>query len=181
MSVHYITQKTLNTNKCTKRFFLSIVTHSYMFRPCWVIFREKPFVVVTLCCTIQFSENVLLTVHCAVYGGVNSFVVGPTKIDEKKLFVHLLVFKVFCSKYVLHKCIHGSPADCSRNPWDPEHASGITAPDVLVSWYVTCAWYTVVLTLLSDWKRVGLPGCSVDRVGFRCHPPSQCLQGFKAP
>jgi hypothetical protein len=36
-----------------------------MFRPCWVIFREKLSVVVTLGCTIQLSENVLLTVHCA--------------------------------------------------------------------------------------------------------------------
>jgi hypothetical protein len=43
-----------------------------MFRPCWVIFREKLSVVFTLDCTIQFSENVLLTVHCAAYGGVNS-------------------------------------------------------------------------------------------------------------
>jgi hypothetical protein len=42
-----------------------------MFRPCWVIFREKLYVVVTLCCTIHLSENVLLTVHCATYGGVN--------------------------------------------------------------------------------------------------------------
>jgi hypothetical protein len=43
-----------------------------MFRPCWVIFREKLSVVVTLGCTIQLSEDVLLTVHWAVYGGVNS-------------------------------------------------------------------------------------------------------------
>jgi hypothetical protein len=43
-----------------------------MFRPCWVIFREILSVVVTLGCTIQLSENVLLTVHCAAYGGVNS-------------------------------------------------------------------------------------------------------------
>jgi hypothetical protein len=43
-----------------------------MFRPCWVIFREKFSVVVILGCTIQLSENVLLTVQCAVYGGVNS-------------------------------------------------------------------------------------------------------------
>jgi hypothetical protein len=43
-----------------------------MFRPSWVIFREKLSVVVTLGCTIQLSENVQLTVHCAVYGGVNS-------------------------------------------------------------------------------------------------------------
>jgi hypothetical protein len=68
MSVHYIIQKTLNTNKCTKSLFSSIISHSYMFRPCWVIFREKPSVVVTLC----------------------------TQCDENKLFVHLLVFKVFC-------------------------------------------------------------------------------------
>jgi hypothetical protein len=33
--------KTLITNKCTKRVLLSIVTHSYMCRPCWVIFREN--------------------------------------------------------------------------------------------------------------------------------------------
>jgi hypothetical protein len=33
--------KTLITNKCTKRVLASIVTHSYMFRPCWVIFREN--------------------------------------------------------------------------------------------------------------------------------------------
>jgi hypothetical protein len=59
MSMHYIIQKTLNTNKCTKSFFSPIITHSYMFPACWVIFREKPSVVVTLCCTIQFSENVL--------------------------------------------------------------------------------------------------------------------------
>jgi hypothetical protein len=76
MFVHYIIQKTLNTNKCTKSLFSSIITHSYMFRPCCVIFREKPSVVVTLCCSIQFSKNVLLTVHCAIYGGVNSFVVS---------------------------------------------------------------------------------------------------------
>jgi hypothetical protein len=36
-----------------------------MFRPCWVIFREKLSVVVTLGCTIQLSDNVLLTVYCA--------------------------------------------------------------------------------------------------------------------
>jgi hypothetical protein len=41
-----IVQKTLNTNKCTKSLFSSIITHSYMFRPCWVIFRKKPSVAV---------------------------------------------------------------------------------------------------------------------------------------
>jgi hypothetical protein len=33
--------KTLITSKCTKRVLSPIVTHSYMFRPCWVIFREN--------------------------------------------------------------------------------------------------------------------------------------------
>jgi hypothetical protein len=45
-----------------------------MFRPCWFIFREKLSVLVTLGCTIQLSENVLLTVHCAGYGGLNCIV-----------------------------------------------------------------------------------------------------------
>jgi hypothetical protein len=40
--------KTLITNKCTKRVLSSILTHFYMFRPCWVIFRENFFVIVTL-------------------------------------------------------------------------------------------------------------------------------------
>jgi hypothetical protein len=40
--------KTLITNKCTKRVLSSIVTHSYMFRRCWVIFRENFLVIVTL-------------------------------------------------------------------------------------------------------------------------------------
>jgi hypothetical protein len=39
--------KTLITNKCTKGVLSSVLTHSYMFRPCWVIFRENSFVVVT--------------------------------------------------------------------------------------------------------------------------------------
>jgi hypothetical protein len=33
--------KTLIINKRTKRVLSSIVTHSYMFRSCWVIFREN--------------------------------------------------------------------------------------------------------------------------------------------
>jgi hypothetical protein len=33
--------ETLITNKCTKRVLSSTVTHSYKFRPCWVIFREN--------------------------------------------------------------------------------------------------------------------------------------------
>jgi hypothetical protein len=41
-----------------------------MFRHFWIIFREKLSAVVTLGCTIQLSENVLLTVYCAAFGGV---------------------------------------------------------------------------------------------------------------
>jgi hypothetical protein len=40
--------KTLITNKCTMRVLSSVVTHSYMFRPCWVIFRENFSVIFTL-------------------------------------------------------------------------------------------------------------------------------------
>jgi hypothetical protein len=70
MSVHYIIQKNFKHQRMHEEFFSSIITHSYMFRPCWVIFREKLSVVVTLGCTIQLTENVLLTVHCAVHVGV---------------------------------------------------------------------------------------------------------------
>jgi hypothetical protein len=45
-ALHYT--KTLITNKYTKSVLPSLVTHSYMFRPCWVIFSEKFFVIVTL-------------------------------------------------------------------------------------------------------------------------------------
>jgi hypothetical protein len=43
-----------------------------MFRPCWVIFRENFFVIITLRLHLAVSENVLLTVYCVVFGGVNS-------------------------------------------------------------------------------------------------------------
>jgi hypothetical protein len=39
----WVYTKTLITNKCTKRVLSSVVTHSYMFRPCWVVFRENFF------------------------------------------------------------------------------------------------------------------------------------------
>jgi hypothetical protein len=55
-----------------------------MFRPYWVIFSEKLSAVVTLGCTIQLSENVLLTVHCAVYGGVNSYKPRPQRVHASK-------------------------------------------------------------------------------------------------
>jgi hypothetical protein len=42
MSVRYIIQNT-NHQQMHKESFIIIVTHSYMFRPCWVIFRENFF------------------------------------------------------------------------------------------------------------------------------------------
>jgi hypothetical protein len=63
--------KTLITNKCTKRVLSSIVTHSYMFRPCWVIFRENFFVIVTL--RLHFVVELECAIDCVLRtGGVNS-------------------------------------------------------------------------------------------------------------
>jgi hypothetical protein len=56
--------KTLITNKCTKRVLSSIVTHSYMFLPCWVIFRECIFVIVTL--RLHFIVEWECAVDCAL-------------------------------------------------------------------------------------------------------------------
>jgi hypothetical protein len=56
--------KSLFTNKCTKRVLSSIVTHSYIFRPCWVIFRENFFVVVTL--RLHFIFEWERTVNCVL-------------------------------------------------------------------------------------------------------------------
>jgi hypothetical protein len=56
--------KTLITNKCTKRVVSSIVTHSYMFRPCWVIFRENFFVIVTL--RLHFTVEWGCAVDCVL-------------------------------------------------------------------------------------------------------------------
>jgi glycerol-3-phosphate acyltransferase PlsY len=58
-----------------------------MFRPCWVIFREKPSVAVTLGCTIQLSENVLLTVCSAQLCVI---------IDEKSSLCIRWCLKFFC-------------------------------------------------------------------------------------
>jgi hypothetical protein len=43
--------------------FSSIATHSYMFRPCWVIFREKLSVVVTL--RLHYTVERECAVDCA--------------------------------------------------------------------------------------------------------------------
>jgi hypothetical protein len=56
--------KTLITNKCTKRVLSSIVTHSYMFRPCWVIFMEKFFVIFTV--RLHFVVELECAVDCVL-------------------------------------------------------------------------------------------------------------------
>jgi hypothetical protein len=48
-----------------------------MFRPCWVIFREN--FSLHWSCTLQLSENVLLTVYCVGFGGVSSPRAGPDR------------------------------------------------------------------------------------------------------
>jgi hypothetical protein len=62
----YCDAKPLITNKCTKRVSSSIVTHSYMFRPCWVIFRENFFVIVTprLHFTVEWECAVDCVLRC---------------------------------------------------------------------------------------------------------------------
>jgi hypothetical protein len=70
--------KTLITNKCTHRVLSSIVTHSYMFRPSWVIFRENLFVIVTL--RLHFIVEWECAVDCVLCtGGVNSLRSGPAR------------------------------------------------------------------------------------------------------
>jgi hypothetical protein len=76
--------KTLITNKCTKRVLSSIVTHCYMFRPCWVIFRENTLLPLHWGCTLQLSENVLLAVWCVVFRGVNSPRSRPAGPDRRE-------------------------------------------------------------------------------------------------
>jgi hypothetical protein len=73
--------KTLIINKCTKRVLSSIVTHSYMFRPGWVIFRENLFVIVTL--RLHFIVEWECAVDCVLCtGGVNSLRSGPAGRDH---------------------------------------------------------------------------------------------------
>jgi hypothetical protein len=81
-----------------------------MLRPCWVIFREKPSVVVTLGCTIQLSENALRRARRSARSTAHSLSkhVGVCYNWRKKLFVHSLVFKVFLYNIAYghgtHKC-----------------------------------------------------------------------------
>jgi hypothetical protein len=60
--------ETLITNKCTKRVLSSIVTHSYMFRPCWVIFRENFWLSLLVTHSYMFW-------HCWVIFRENFFVI----------------------------------------------------------------------------------------------------------
>jgi hypothetical protein len=57
-----------------------------MFRPCWVIFRENFSLQLHWGCTLQLSENVLLTVYCVVFGGVNSPRSGVTQCNGNEKF-----------------------------------------------------------------------------------------------
>jgi hypothetical protein len=65
--------KTLITNKGRKGGLSSIVTHSYMFRPCWVIFRENFFVIVTL------RLRYIVERECAVPAGP-----GPQRVHASE-------------------------------------------------------------------------------------------------
>jgi hypothetical protein len=72
--------KTLITNKCTKRILSPIVTHSYVFRPCWFIFRENFFVIVTL--RLHFIVECECAVDCVLCtGGVISAVPACTAVQ----------------------------------------------------------------------------------------------------
>jgi hypothetical protein len=74
--------KTLITNKCTKLVLSSIVAHSYMFRPCWVIFRENFFVIVTL--RVHFMVEWECAVDCVLCtGGVNSLRSGSARRNRR--------------------------------------------------------------------------------------------------
>jgi hypothetical protein len=75
--------KTLNTNKCTERVLSSIVTHSYMFWPCRVIFRENFFVIITL--RLHFTVEWECAVDCVLCtGGVNSLRSRPAGPDHRE-------------------------------------------------------------------------------------------------
>jgi hypothetical protein len=79
--------KTLITKKCTKRVLSSIATHSYMFRPCWVIFREKLFVTITL--GLHFTVEWECAVDCVLCtGGVNCLQSGPRPGKPEPQRVH---------------------------------------------------------------------------------------------
>jgi hypothetical protein len=83
----YDSTKTLITNKCTKRVLSSIVTHFYMFRPCWVIFREKFFVIVTL--RLHFIVEWECAVDCVLCtGGVNSLWSRPERSTQSTAHSH---------------------------------------------------------------------------------------------
>jgi hypothetical protein len=71
MSVHYIIQKTLNTNKCTKSFFVSYNTLLHVSTLLRHLQGE------TFCCRYTrlhytVERECAGAVHCAAYGGVNS-------------------------------------------------------------------------------------------------------------
>jgi hypothetical protein len=74
----------LITNKCTKRVLSSIVTHYCMFRPCWVIFRENFFVIITL--RLHFIVEWECAVDCVLreLSAVSACSPGPQRVHASK-------------------------------------------------------------------------------------------------
>jgi hypothetical protein len=82
--------KTLITNKYTKRILSSIVTHSYKFRPCWVIFRENFFVTVTL--RLHFIVEWECAVDCILRCFWRRELSGPQRVHASLCVCWWLVF-----------------------------------------------------------------------------------------
>jgi hypothetical protein len=81
-----------------------------MFRHCWVIFRENFSLPLHLGCALQLSENVLLTVYCVAFGGVNSPRSGPGPdlgdTDMEHIKLTLIFSTYFKTKFIginIHK------------------------------------------------------------------------------
>jgi hypothetical protein len=70
-----------------------------MFRPCWVIFREKLSVVVTLGCTIQFSQytqfsTVYFSLSCIVQPRVTTTESFSLKMTQQSRNMQKCVFTI---------------------------------------------------------------------------------------
>jgi hypothetical protein len=103
MSVHCIIQKHWSPTNA-KRVFSSIVTHSYMFRPCWVIFsRDHREFTPPKQRSTQAKAHSHSTLKCnlSVTTTESSPWRWPSRVETcKTLFVHLLVVSVFCLWFV---------------------------------------------------------------------------------
>jgi hypothetical protein len=113
MSVHYIIQKTLNTNECRKSFFVNYNTLLHVSTPLGHLQGET----LPWRCTAPVNGavpvNSTLSLNCIVQPSVTKgrFLpeddpaglkhVGVCYNWRKNLFVHSLVFKVFLFMYIL--------------------------------------------------------------------------------